>query len=323
MGLRNCILLGCVTGEVINMSREINSFLKTGVFLLAAFAFALALAPGEVKAQSTFNVTVNISASSQITVIPTSLAWTQVSPGSTGTLKNVSIKNTGSLNITSLEVGANTIALESTNPLGSGDVTKYAATGLLLVQNATSGAPQYLLGRLEWNLSGALASEVFPSLQVNWSHGWYRNASKNNYLWLLQNGTNGVCNASDTSFKIKVAPENDTAMKRDLTTEITSGIACGGTTTGGGGKAWGVFNCVGATNPLNGQYVATYYDCSKIYIYNYDKTSSVLPAVTGMPYFWSSVITPGDETYMNVIAAVPLGTPAGDTTEGTVTITAA
>lgn len=306
------------------MSGEINGFLKTGVFLLAALAFALALAPQYANAQSTFNVTVNISASSQITVIPTSLAWTQVSPGSTGAAKNVSIKNTGSLNITTLEVSANTITLESTNPLGSGDPTKYAATGLLLVQNATSGAPQYLLGRLEWNLSGALASEIFPSLQANWSHGWYRNASKNNYLWLLQNGTGGVCNASGTSFKIKTAPENDTAMKRDLTTEVTSGDVCGGSAiTGGGGKAWGVFNCAGATNPLNGQYVAAYYDCTKIYIYNYDKSNSAFPTVSSVPYLWSNVITPGDETYMNVIAAVPLGTPAGDTTEGTVTITAA
>lgn len=306
------------------MSGEINSFLKTGVFLLAALAFALALAPGEVKAQSTFNVTVNISASSQITVLPTSLAWTQVSPGSTGAVKNVSIKNTGSLNISTLEVSANTITLESTTPLGSGDPAKYAATGLLLVQNATSGAAQYLLGRLEWNLSGALAQEVFPALQVNWSHGWYRNSTKNNYLWLLQNGSGGTCNASGTTFQVKIAPENDTAMKRDHTAEKTTGLCDSGTAVATeAGKSWGVFKCTGTTNPLNGQYVAAYYDCTKIYIYNYDRSNSAFPTGINPPYLWNSVITPGEETYMNVIAAVPLGTPAGDTTQGTVTLTAA
>ncbi|MCK4554992.1 MAG: hypothetical protein KAT83_00135 [Candidatus Aenigmarchaeota archaeon] len=303
-----------------------NPFMKGSLFLLLLVALGLIVSP-QINAdtdEDTFNVTVNISAVAQIIVIPTSLSWAQLSPGSNGAVQNVSLKNIGSLNLSTIYASANTITLESANPLGSGEAPKYAAPGLMMVQNATSGSSYYHLGRLEWNLSAALAGEVFPALEPTWSHGWYRNSSGNEYLWLLMNGTDGTCNTSTGNpiFRIKTAPENDTSMKRDLTTEVTTGDVCGGSYTApSSSESWGVFSCSGATNPLNGHFVAVYYDCTKIYIYNYDK-SSTFPTVNAVPYFWSSTIYPGDETYMNLIAAVPLGIPAGDTQEGTITITA-
>ncbi len=303
-----------------------DPFMKGSLFLLLLVALVLIVSP-QINADTDtgdFNVTVNISAVAQIIVIPTSLSWAQLSPGSNGAVQNVSLKNTGSLNLSTIYASANTITLESANPLSSGEAPKYAAPGLMMVQNATSGSSYYHLGRLEWNLSAALAGEVFPTLESNWSHGWYRNSSGNEYLWLLMNGTDGTCNASgatDPTFRIKTAPENDTSMKRDLTGEVT-GTDCGGSYTApSSSESWGVFSCVGAGNPLAGHFVAVYYDCTKIYIYNYDK-SSTFPTVNAVPYFWSSTIYPGDETYMNLIAAVPLGIPAGDTQEGTITITA-
>lgn len=305
------------------MSREISSFLKTGVILFTAVVFALLLLPGVRAAPNpdTFNVTVNISAFAEITVLPTSLSWTQVQPGTNGATKNISIKNTGTVNISTLEVMTNTITMEPTNPLDSGDASKYAATGFLIVKNRSAGVAYTQLGRLEWNLTKPLAGETLPAVESVWAHGWYRNSSENDYLWLLENGTGGRCNETGTTFQIKTAPENATNQKRDLTTEVTNTV-CGGSYVNQSGKAWGVFTCAGTGNPLAGQFVAVYYDCTKIYIYNHDKTNSLFPTVSGVPYLWSEVLTPSTETYMDLIAAIPQGVPAGDTREATVTITA-
>ncbi|MCK5333973.1 MAG: hypothetical protein KAJ24_05645, partial [Candidatus Aenigmarchaeota archaeon] len=251
-----------------------------------------------------FNITVNVSVVTQVTVLPTSLSWTALAPGTNGNIQNVSLSNTGTVNLSSFYASPNTITMEATNPLETGDPAAYAATGFMIVANETADSPYFHLGRLEWNLSKALAGEIFPTLEPNWSHGWYRNSTGNEYLWLLMNGTDGTCNASSgVTFQIKTAPENSTNLKRDHTTEKTNDV-CGGSYTGPSSEeSWGVFTCGDTANPLNKYYVATYYDCSKIYIYYYDRTTT-FPGSTNVPFLWNETVVPGKETFMKLIAAL-------------------
>ena len=303
-----------------------NNFLRGSLFLFMLIAIALIASPNTDADtdNDTFNITVNISVITQVTVLPTSLSWTQLAPGANGEVQNVSLRNTGTTNLSSFYASPNTITMEATNPLETGDPTAYAATGFMIVANETAGSPYYHLGRLEWNLSKALAGEIFPAvLEPSWSHGWYRNSTGDEYLWLLMNGTDGTCNASSgVTFQIKTAPENDTALKRDHTTEKTNNVCGGAYNAPTSDESWGVFTCGDtAANPLNGYFVATYYDCTKIYIYYYDRTTT-FPGSTTVPFLWNETVVPGKETFMNLIAALPRGVPAGDTQEGTITITA-
>ena len=301
-----------------------NRFIKGSLFLTVLIAIALIASPKIDAATDTddFNITVNVSVVTQVTVLPTSLSWTALAPGTNGNIQNVSLSNTGTVNLSSFYASPNTITMEATNPLETGNPAAYAATGFMIVANETADSPYFHLGRLEWNLSKALAGEIFPTLEPNWSHGWYRNSTGNEYLWLLMNGTDGTCNASSgVTFQIKTAPENSTNLKRDHTTEKTNDV-CGGSYTGPSSEeSWGVFTCGDTANPLNKYYVATYYDCSKIYIYYYDRTTT-FPGSTNVPFLWNETVVPGKETFMKLIAALPLGIPAGDTQEGTITITA-
>ena len=302
-----------------------NDFIKGSLFLTVLIAIALVASPKIDAASDTdeFNITVNVSALTEVTVLPTSLSWTALSPGANGNIQNVSLRNTGTINLSSFYASPNTITMEATNPLETGIPEAYAATGFMIVANETVDSPFYHLGRLEWNLSKALAGEIFPvTLESSWSHGWYRNSTGNEYLWLLMNGSDGTCNASSgVTFQIKTAPENSTNLKRDHTEEKTNNVCGGSYSPPSGDESWGVFTCGDTANPLNGYFVATYYDCSKIYIYYYDRTTT-FPGSTTVPFLWNSTIVPGKETFMKLIAALPRGIPAGDTQEGTITITA-
>ena len=297
--------------------------------LLAIIAMMMGVSPA-FAASDYMNVTVNISSVSEITVLPTSLSWTggvgnlgSITPGTDSIPQNITIKNTGSVNISQLYLNASTIMDETINPLPNPNASAYSSAGFIFISNGTN-TTFFHAGRLEWNLSRILSSEVVALLGStigvgNFSHGWYKNASGNDYLWKLENGTEGLCNTTGTTFAIKTSPENNTApiaLSRDLGTGTT---ACGSITVGGG-RPWGVFACSAA--PLEGYCVATHYDCTKIYIYRYNKAAD-FPSCSNSQYLQEGIMIPGDETAaVKVLASVGKGVPAGDAKLGVLTFIA-
>lgn len=294
----------------------------SSLVLLAIVAMMVGISPA-FAASDYMNVTVNISSVSEITVLPTSLSWTtgnlgSITPGTDSSPQNILIKNTGSVNVSQLYLNASTIMDENANPLQNPNASAYSSAGFIFIRNGTNTA-YYHAGRLEWNLSRILTSETVGATGTNFSHGWYRNASGNDFLWKVVNGTNGMCNTTGTAFAIKTAPENNTAPIT-LSRDLSSGTTACGSITAGGGLPWGTFAC--SAGPLNEYCVATHYDCTKIYIYRYNKAAD-FPSCGNSQYLQESVIIPGDETAsVSLLASVPKGTPAGDAKLGMLTFIA-
>ncbi|MBW6451791.1 MAG: hypothetical protein K0B02_03610 [DPANN group archaeon] len=289
---------------------------KFDIGILTILIFVMFLNPSVFAATITSNVTVdiNISAIGVLVVTPTTLSWSDMSPGSDGSVENIRIKNTGSINVSNIYLDTSTIVDEDKNPLLTASAINYSAAGFILVQNSTD-TEYYHAGRLEWNLSTVLTDEVLDlggSTEV-FGHGWYRNATGNEYLWKVENGTNGLCNNTGTTFNIKNAPENITDVNRDLSTGLST---CGSVTAG---TNWGTFACT--DGPLSGQCVATSTACDKIHIYKYNMASS-FPACANAVYLMEDNLIPGAETFIDVFASIPMGMPSGDTAQGTLTITA-
>jgi len=168
---------------------------------IAVLAFLIA-AQSASAAITDANVTVNVNISSvgAIIVLPNALSWTtgalgSINPGADSAVSNLIIKNTGSVNVSQIYMNASTVGDEQANPLQTADAAYYSAAGLVMVKNSTDTAYSHA-GRLEWNISSLLTDETLnlAGTTGNFSHGWYRNASGNEYLWKLENGTNGFCN---------------------------------------------------------------------------------------------------------------------------------
>ena len=281
---------------------------------LAIIIFALINGPATFAADTTdtVTVTINISSVGTIVVNPTSVSWTEVNPGADTSKTNVVIKNKGSANVSNVYITSSAITDEATNPLPTANTSKYSAPGLVLVRNSTE-TDYYHVGRLEWNLSAELSEEVLDLAAgtTNFSHGWYRNASGNEYIWKVENGTDGKCNDTGTIFIISEIPENDTDMSRDHTADPSD---CGAVTVG---TTWGTFACV--DGPLTGHCVATSVNCDRIYIYKNDY-STTFPACTNRDYLRAANLIPGSEFSISIFASIPYGMPAGNTTTGTLTI---
>src|SRR3989304_1041031 len=87
-----------------------------GIIFLAILALLLSLSGNIPKAfaQTTnqTNVSVEVAATAQITVWPTNMTWWNVYPGTVGGLKYLTIKNTGSTNISTIYGYADTLTSE-------------------------------------------------------------------------------------------------------------------------------------------------------------------------------------------------------------------
>jgi len=152
--------------------------------LITAFVVSLLfiLNPVPLMAQNandTITLDVNISQQAAIEVLPTSYSWNATPPGSNGSVQNVSIKNIGSYNLTNFYIDVNTDNLEETNPIGTGNSTKYAASGFIMLRNETDTLDYFHLGRLEWNLTEEMDTENLnlSANVTNFGHGWYRKAN--------------------------------------------------------------------------------------------------------------------------------------------------
>jgi len=268
-------------------------------------------------ASDNMTLDVNISQLAAIEVLPTGIVWLQIVPGSNGTVRNVSVKNIGSYNMTDIYIDVNTEVKENSNPVGKGNISKYAAGGLMLFRNETSTIDYFPLGRLEWNLSEVMDTEVLNlgAGVKKYAHGWYRLANGNEYLWKLENGTtpNGTwCNSTSAVMKIKMNPENSTNYNRDLSLATSTGSA------DAANADWTFFSF--GSGPLKGRCAAAYYDCTRIYLYKYDKANGFKDC-TSSAYMATANLTPGERfDKLKIKASIPRGTPAGNTKQSTMTV---
>ena len=286
---------------------EYEHFAAVSLFLALVIILA-GVIPIVVTQNGNITVDVNVSTAAAISVLPTDISWSQLPVGADGQIYNVTVNNIGSVNVTNLYVTVDTISLESSNPLRSGSASAYAASGLIKIRNETESEMFYDLGRLEWNLSEILTNENLDLSAgvTNFGHGWYRNSTGNEYLWKVENGSNGWCNTTDTVFKIKMDPENATQESRDL----SFGTKTDSSPTASGN--WS-FHSLNASEPLPNYCVAVHYTCEKIYLYKYDK-SSPFDTCSNSAYLTTEELAPGEKwDKLRVKPSIPQGFPGGDT----------
>ena len=301
------------------MSRIIGVFSSKGGVGKTTCSLNIAMAMHDMG-NDTMLLDVNISALAAIQVLPIDMSWNQTDPGSNGSINNVSVKNVGSLNLTNFYIDVNTESLENVTPIGSGNSTFYAASGFIMFRNETpsDSIDFFHLGRIEWNLSEMLDTET-PAISagvINWSHGWYRKANGNEYLWKMENGTQagaiGWCNASDTALIIKRNPENASGYNRDLSLTVATG------SNDAQNANWSFFSFT--EGPLATHCVAAYYDCTRIYIYKYDKSAGFTGCTTSR-YLSTATLVPGEMLdKLKIKPSIPQGTPAGDTMQSIMTV---
>lgn len=271
-------------------------------------------------AQTTRTVTIEVSITgvSQITVNPTYLTFYGITPGTASQESKIDITNTGSLNVSQIYVYPDTIDDEAVRPYGIANSTYYAAGGVLVLRNETN-LTRYWAGRLEWNSTEDISNMVKTAVSSPRAWGFLRNAS-NEYNWLVGNGTPTVggnailCNRTDAQFAIEDDVDNGTSASRTpTTTDITNDGASGN---------YAYFSIGGSRQALRNHCVAVYSDCSKIYIYKYDKRSGFSTCLNSA-YLQEFNLMPGEVHTMNISVWMPLGIPAtnGSLNQSTLTIT--
>ncbi|MEM3610125.1 MAG: hypothetical protein QW076_04450 [Candidatus Anstonellales archaeon] len=280
--------------------------------ILTAILFSLAIYSSIVlAAEDTVTVDVSVASVAQISVIPETLTWSNINPGTAGTTQSLNIKNTGSVNVTNIYAYVDTLTDETTRPYGTGDPAKYAAGGVIVLRNKTDST-YYFAGRLEWNWTEDVGNKDLSAISSPVAWGFFKNTSYE-YFWALGNGTNGYCNNTGAQFAIEDDPDNGTQATR---TPLTTGIHLNG-----GDTNWGYFNITRASAPLYQSCVAAYYDCTKIYIYHYDKRSGFGSCSNAM-YIQSTNLVPGETHTLTLNVYIPQGIPAGNLNTATLTVVA-
>ncbi|MBU0953757.1 MAG: hypothetical protein KKA90_05080 [Nanoarchaeota archaeon] len=261
-------------------------------------------------------VTLSISTSLAISVNPATLAFGNVSPGgeSPGQLQLI-IKNTGSNNISFVFITSGSYYGTSKNPLPGGDPNLYNASSFVFLRNSTN-ATFFHAGRVEWNLSDIPGNATMNTTAGTEEQivGWYRN-NTGWYLFRVDNGSTGWCNASTIHMVISEVEENSTSMYRDLS--VAANVVTGTIESNNSVLTAVTF----ASGPLNDNCVYIDKDCKNIFITKYDLNSSY-PACSVESGIRSSNFAPGDEETVTTFASVPEGVPAGVAGTGTLTITA-
>jgi hypothetical protein len=274
------------------------------LFLLVLLAFSSAA----FAASDTVTVDVSVASVAQISVIPDILSWSNINPGSAGTVQSLNIKNTGSVNLTNIYAYVDTLEDEATRPYGFDDPSKYAAGGVIVFKNETYDK-FFFAGRLEWNWTEDVGNDDLSAITSPVAWGFFKNTSYE-YYWALGNGTGGYCNNTGAEFAISDYPDNGTVTTR---TPSDAGI------TLQTGVDWGYFSINRATSPLYGSCVAAYYDCSKIYIYKYDKRSG-FGSCANSAYIQAPNLVPGETHTLTLNVYIPLGIPAGNLNTSTFTV---
>jgi len=286
----------------------------TGILLLPVLTFA---------ADDTVTINVNVSLSAIIEVTPDTITFNQVAPGivTFPTSKGFTITNVGSTNFTQIYVSLDVwqTGEEDSSPLGTGVASDYYAGGFVVIKNETdlaggAGTNNWrFAGRQEWNLTKLPTYFTPDTWTVSW--GYFGNSSRQ-YFWDLRNGTDGTCNQTGTSLRIKEWDVNGSSAAYDLGSDIQTGSF-----TAASGEEWGI-NTFSA-GPLDGYCVATHQSCERIFIYQWDQTSN-FPTCSDAWYLYNdpTKLKPNEQFDFNITVWVPKGIPAGTTSSSTLTITA-
>jgi hypothetical protein len=243
--------------------------------------------------------------------MPTYLNWTQIIIGTAGGHKNITVKNTGSVNVSQIYAYVDTITDEATRPYGSSDASKYAAGGVLTIRNETE-AKYYYLGKLEWNWTEDIPTHQWTDLANITSWGYFRNLTSS-YVWAI-GGTNGTCN--DTAIQLALEDDVDTGVSETRYPRTAS------IDNNGADANWSYFSVNRNTAPLYRYCIAVYKDCQKIYIYNFDERPSNpgFATCTEADHLYYGNLTPGDTIILKVDPWVPWGIPSGNLTRATLTV---
>jgi hypothetical protein len=284
------------------------------IFAVAALgAILLVSFSSPIYADPTSNVTVdvNVSTVGEITVLPSAISWIPVTPGTAGGQRNLTIKNTGSTNVTNIFSYMSTMNNESVRPYLSSNPSSYSAGGLLVFHNESNSSYAWA-GRLEWNWTEDInnydnSESTIAAAQGNVlvSRGFFRNASTS-FVWAVgANSTNGRCNESGAVFAIEDDDDDGTAnTRRPNATFIT---------LSGSDTEFGYFTVSRPTNGLHGMCVAVNRTCDKVYAYKYDRRAGFLSCTN------SNVIqgrlAPNEVEMITADIYVPKGIPGGNLTQ--------
>ncbi len=263
-----------------------------------------------------------MSISAAIEVTPDVAYFWLVTPGVVDfpPSKSFTITNVGSVNFTQMYVSVDVWenGQEDTNPLGTGSVGNYYAGGFVVLKNETDlgigGSNWSFVGRQEWNLTKK-PSDYTPG---TWTKAWgYFGNNSQQYFWDLANGTDGTCNQTGTSLRIKEWAVNGTAAAYDLSSDAATGSL-----TAGGGDSWGMNTFT--TGPLYRYCVATHVNCTRIFIHKWDH-GTAFPTCSDAGYIYNDATNkfkPDEQFDFNITVWVPKGIPAGDTSSSKLTVTA-
>jgi hypothetical protein len=270
-------------------------------FTLISLIFLLL--PMEVLAAPNDTVTINVTVEqvSQITVFPHTLLWNAL-PGYNGTPALVDIINTGSNNVSSIYAYVDTLQSEPFRPYGSPNSLNYSAGSVITFMN-NSYNKYFFAGRLEWNSTADISNMIYTGVTSPRAWGFFRNTTYE-YNWLVGNGTGGWCNNTATQFAISDYPDNGSASTR---TPDKATINCDQAD-----QNYTYCSISRATAPLYESCAAIYYDCTKIYIYRYDKRPQPNFGLCGNSrYLQINNLVPHDVHTLTLNVFIPLGMPYG------------
>lgn len=307
------------------------------IVALGVFVILSAFSVSAVNVTDTIAVKVNIGVKTMVDINPTQLVWEDIPPGTksnstyfnevaSGVNNNsqemIQIENIGSTNITQMWLNT---TYEDEIPFGTGDPSNYDAGNFIVV--ARDGSSDYFfVNRVEYNESNL----IYLTVPAGHAHGRLRMAN-HEYFWSVDAST-GVCNASN--FRIGKNPHNQTELG---TVDLTN---CDVTLTGTGGlecreqdllttsdTTWGYRDLyVGPNGGYANYSVAVYYDCSTnvtAMFYHWNKDAPGAQETTGHDeYLKETPLVPGEHIVANVKVYIPYGVPAGNVTDGTLTVIA-
>ena len=266
-------------------------------------------------AYNTTDINVSIESVGKITISPNFINWSNVAPGSTGGAQTIEVSNIGSINVTDLYAYMNTVTVETSRPYGSDEASSYASGGVVVLRNQSYENLSWV-GRLEWNWTNTISNIDMSNLDDPVAWGFYKNASRE-YVWAIGNGTDGttsVCNDTGVQFGIDDDVDDGTIDTR--TPEITDF-----TTPDATGPDWSIFSIDRVGSPLFGQCVAVWVNCTKIYIYKYDKrTNPIFGQCTNSEYIKDVLVPSGDTEILTLDVYMPEGIPEGNMSSSTLTV---
>jgi len=260
-------------------------------------------------------VTVNVSSVGQISVTPAILDFVQVSPGGTSTDQTVSIQNIGSTHFAAgLYASINSFS-EATNPL-FGAIAGYQSGDFLVLKNSSDNV-YHFVDRMEWNDSSIRAS-IQNGDGAGVSYGFFRNKT-DTWLWEIIKDNNGEClntsaglGGNSCKIRMKTAKFTGIAGSYDMASGTTNASGQANTTE------WSTWTFT--AGPLVDYCVAIRKNCQALMLYYWDKNTTY-PTCAKTQYI-NETLSIGATIAITANVQVPSGSPSGNATSSTLTITA-